>query len=227
MAETVYLLASTVGIAFLLLMLALALFGPGLPYRVRRGPAAEIASEEFLRMLSALVGSEIHEGARVEVLTNGEVYYESELLAITQARHSVNMEAYIFAKGEVTRRFLAALTERARAGVQVNLVLDAIGSFATRNGYLRELREAGGRVSWYHPIRWHTLPRINNRTHRELIIVDGRVAFLGGAGFADCWRYNRGRKSAGGTPCSGWRATWCAACRRCSWRTGWRARGRS
>ncbi|HEY0097662.1 MAG TPA: phospholipase D-like domain-containing protein, partial [Pyrinomonadaceae bacterium] len=85
--------------------------------------------------------------------------------------------------------FVKVLTERARAGVQVNLVLDAIGSFASWNSYFKELRAAGGRVCWYHPFKWYTLPRINNRTHRELIIVDGLVGFLGGAGFADHWRY--------------------------------------
>jgi cardiolipin synthase len=130
------------------------------------------------------------------VLTNGEVYYEAELEAIRQATCSVNIEAYIFQKGEVTRRFIAALEERARAGVQVNIVLDAVGSFATWNSYFRSLREAGGRVEWYHPLRWYTLPRINNRTHRELVIMDGRVGFIGGAGFADHWltgRRNRPR----------------------------------
>jgi cardiolipin synthase len=130
----------------------------------------------------------------VEVLTNGEAYYEAELEAIAKAEHSVNLEAYIFRKGEVTRRFLAALAERARAGVQVNVVLDAVGSFATWRRYFDDLATAGGRVFFYHPIRWHTLPRINNRTHRELIIVDGKVAFLGGAGFADHWLLAHGRK---------------------------------
>ena len=87
----------------------------------------------------------------------------------------------------VARRFVEALTERARAGVQVNIVLDAIGSFATWNSYFNELTDAGGRVFWYHPFKWYTLPRINNRTHRELFIIDGEVGFIGGAGVADHW----------------------------------------
>jgi cardiolipin synthase len=106
----------------------------------------------------------------------------------------VNLEAYIFAKGRVTTAFLEALIERARAGVKCNLVLDAIGAFATWQGYLAPLREAGGRVYFYHPLQWYTLPRINNRTHRELIVVDGRIGFVGGAGFADHWAYTHGRK---------------------------------
>jgi cardiolipin synthase len=194
MESTAFLLAAIVAIAFLSLMLVLALFEPGLPYRIANPPAVGLGSREFVRMLGALTDAEVHRGTQIEVLPNGENYYEAELAAIAAARHSVCLEAYIFRKGEVTRRFVAALAERARAGVEVNLVLDTIGSLTTSSRYLEELRQAGGRVFWYHPIRWYTLPRINNRTHRELIIIDGRLAFVGGAGFADVWRFDRGRK---------------------------------
>ena len=195
MISTALLVAALFATALFALVVAVALFGPRLPYRIASPLEVDLASEPFLRMLSALVGAEVHKGVRVEVLTNGEVYYESELHAITQARRSVNLEAYIFEKGEVTRRFLAAMAERARAGVRVSVVLDAVGSFTTGHDYFGELESAGGRVFWYHPLRWHTLLRVNNRTHRELLIVDGRVAFLGGAGFSDRWRFgHRGRK---------------------------------
>jgi cardiolipin synthase A/B len=180
-------------IGFLSLMLFLALFEPPLAYRLGAPPSDGPDSEEFLRVLGALSGAQIHRHCTVEAFTNGEHYYEAELAAIRAAQHSVNLEAYIFDVGVVTARFLEALTERARAGVQVNLVLDAVGSLATRSGYFDALRAAGGRVFFYHPIRWHTLPRINNRTHRELIVVDGLVAFLGGAGFADRWLLPHGR----------------------------------
>ena len=145
-----------------------------------------------IQVPGALSDAQVHPRTRIEVLTNGEVYYEAELAAIREARHSVNLEAYIFWEGEVTRRFLEALCERARAGVQVNMVLDTVGSFTTSRAYLEPLAAAGGRVGWYHPIRWHTLPRVNNRTHRELIIVDGRIGFIGGSGFADQWLFARG-----------------------------------
>lgn len=191
MESTAFLVASMLGLAFLCLMLFLALFEPGLPYSITRAPA-RLDSPRFLRMLGALVDAGVHHGTRIEVLTNGEVYYEAELEAIAAARRSVNLEAYIFRKGEVTRRFMAVLAERARAGVHVNMVLDAVGSFATWPSYLRGLREAGARVHWYHPLRWPTLHRFNNRTHRELIIIDGRLAFIGGAGFGDQWRFDRG-----------------------------------
>jgi cardiolipin synthase len=176
-----------IAIAFLSLMLFLALFEPSLPYKITRAPSVSIDSKEFLHIIEALSDAQIHPRTRVEVLTNGEVYYEAELEAISKARHSINIEAYIFQKGVVASRFVKALTERARAGVQVNIVLDTIGSFATWNSYFKELREAGGRVCWYHPFNWYTLPRINNRTHRELFIIDGEVGFIGGAGVADHW----------------------------------------
>ena len=172
-------------------LLFLALFEPGLDYRVKTPLPSSLDSPDFLRMLEALTDSKLSTCTSVEVLTNGEVYYEAELQAIRAARHSVNLEAYIFQKGEVTRRFLRELTEKAREGVEVRLVLDALGSFASWDSYFGELTAAGGRVAWYHPLRWQTIARFNNRTHRELIVVDGRVGFIGGAGFADHWLTGR------------------------------------
>jgi cardiolipin synthase len=107
--------------------------------------------------------------------------------AIRTARETVNMECYIFRKGEIRDRFVEALVDRGRAGVRVTLVLDAIGSLGAFQGAAGPLREAGCRIEPYQPIRWHRFSRLNNRTHRELLVVDGRVAFVGGAGVADWW----------------------------------------
>lgn len=182
---------AAIAIAFLLLMLILALFEPGLRFRIAKPPSAPLDSEDFLRMLAALTNSTIQTNNRIEVLTNGEIFYEVELEAIRNAKHNINIEAYIFQKGRVAGLFIEALKERAAAGVRVKLVLDAIGSFATWESYLKPLRDSGARIEWYHPIRWYTLPRVNNRTHRTLIIVDGRVGFMGGAGIADHWLYGK------------------------------------
>ncbi|MBA3765821.1 MAG: cardiolipin synthase [Acidobacteria bacterium] len=187
MDSTAFLVIAIIAIAVLSFMLFLALFEPGLDYRISTTPSEPIDSDEFLCILEAITDAKVNDHNRIEVLTNGEVYYESELEAIRAARSSINLEAYIFQKGEVTRRFIAALTERARNGVEVRLTLDAIGSFASWDSYFKELRDAGGQVSWYHGLRWSTLARINNRTHREIIVVDGQVGFLGGVGFADHW----------------------------------------
>ena len=193
MDSTAYLVLSWIGLAFLSLMLFLALFEPSLPYRISKRPPLPLDSNQFRRLIAALGSGSFHPRNKIDVLSNGEAYYPAELDAIRQATHSVNIEAYIFRRGRVTREFLDVLTERARAGVEVNMVVDAVGSFATWKSYFRDLTAAGGRVLFYHPIRWYTLPRINNRTHRELVVVDGKVGFIGGAGFADHWRYDHGK----------------------------------
>ncbi|HEU0138805.1 MAG TPA: phospholipase D-like domain-containing protein [Bryobacteraceae bacterium] len=168
-------------------LLFLFFFEPGIAYKIRRSPSVRLDSDEFRRMIQVLTDAHIFSGNKIEVLTNGEIFYEAELEAIRAAQRTVNLEAYIFQRGEVTRRFVKALAERAQAGVKVNVILDSIGSMTTWRSYFKELREAGGRVVYYNPLRWHHIVRFNNRTHRELIIVDGSVGFIGGAGFADHW----------------------------------------
>ena len=147
-------------------LLLLVLFEPGLSYHVET-PVASPNSSEFLRVLGAITDSEVHDVQSVEVLTDGAIFYEAELAAIRAASKSVHIEAFIFHASEIGDRFLTALTERAQAGVTVRVIVDAIGSFPTSNRYFATLRAAGGRVSWYQPIRWYTLKRFNNRTHRE------------------------------------------------------------
>lgn len=177
------------------LKLFLALFGPDRPYRVN-GPVPPPDTPEFTRLLQALTDTGVHRGNRVEVLTNGSCFYPAELAAIDAAERSINLEAYIFHRGEVADKFVKALAARARAGVRVNLTIDYIGSFSTLRSYFRELTEAGGRVGWYHSLRPDVLLEVNNRTHRELLIVDGKVAFIGGAGIADQWYKSKGKQPA-------------------------------
>jgi len=167
-------------------LLALALFEPGLRYKTGQ-IADETDQEAFFRMLEAVADSRLQRFNRIEVLSNGETFYPAELEAMRQAKQSIDLEAYIFEKGDITKKVLDVLTERARAGVKVKLVVDGLGSFSTTSSYFDDLKNAGGKFGWYHPVRWYTWPRYNNRTHRELTIIDGRIAFLGGAGYADHW----------------------------------------
>jgi cardiolipin synthase len=109
------------------------------------------------------------------------------LAEIGKAKKSINLEAYIVADGEVTKRLAKALAERARAGVEINVLIDAIGGWKLSKDIFAELMDAQGHVEWYNPIRFTTWPRINNRTHRELLVVDGAIGFIGGAGWADHW----------------------------------------
>jgi len=167
-------------------LLVLVLFEPSLGYRLT-SPLPAPSSVEFRRTLSDITDSAIHGVATTGVLTDGEAFYQAELAAIRSASASVHIEAFIFHRSEIGDRFVTALTERARAGVAVRVVVDAIGSFPTPDSYFAGLRAAGGQVAWYQPIRWYTLKRFNNRTHREIIVVDGAVGFIGGAGIASHW----------------------------------------
>jgi cardiolipin synthase A/B len=165
------------------------LFAPGPRYTLTSRPALLSESQPFLEQLATLADSAITRGNRIEALRNGEQFYEAEFTALGQAQHNIELEAYIFHKGEVTRRLLEILTERARAGVQVRLTLDSLGSISTPKSYFKTLRDAGGRVEWYHALHWDNWFMSNNRTHREMTIIDGVTAFVGGAGYADWWRY--------------------------------------
>jgi cardiolipin synthase A/B len=161
-------------------------FGPAIPYAMPDKNPAALDSEEFIQFLS-LVTDGTRRRSRISRLKNGVEFYPAQLQAIRRAQYAVNLEFYQFCEGKIGDQFLAALTERAAAGVEVRVIVDAIGSFETRDAYFDGLRAAGGHMCWYHPVRWNTWPRINNRTHRKLLIVDGETGFIGGAGVADHW----------------------------------------
>ncbi len=160
-------------------------FGPALPYSMGDSGCA-LDSEEFLRFLSLVTDGTIRR-SRLTRLKNGAEFYPAQIEAIRRAKHAINLEFYEFQQGEVSRAMLDALTERARAGVEVRLIVDALGSFTTPSTYFDPLRSAGGQMRWYHPLRWDTWQKANNRTHRKLLIVDGETGFIGGAGIADHW----------------------------------------
>ncbi|HEY5610301.1 MAG TPA: cardiolipin synthase [Thermoanaerobaculia bacterium] len=144
----------------------------------------------FLQTMHALTGHQMIQGNRIDLLKNGVQIFPAMLEAIRQARYTINMESYIYWDGEIGRIFAEALAERARAGVQVKLILDAVGSAPMSKSLVEFLRANGIDVEWYHPLRWYTLSRLNHRTHRKVLILDGCVGFTGGAGIADVWKGN-------------------------------------
>lgn len=172
-------------IALAVWVLFILLFTPRIDYQVTTPLRPD--SDEFLHVVEATCQAAVHGGNRVEILTNGGQFYPAMRDAILEARTSVHLEAYIFRPGEAADVLMTALIARARDGVAVRIVLDAIGSAGLGRQRTRQLREAGCRVCFYQPITWYRIHRLNNRTHRELLIVDGRVAFTGGAGVADWW----------------------------------------
>jgi len=179
------------GGVFLVWVVLVFLFTPGINYHLSH--RTSVHDDGFLYTIQSTCQAALHHGNRVTIYTNGPEFYPAMLQAICRATRSINMECYIFQPGRTANQFIAALSERARAGVNVTIVVDAIGSFSLWGRPVRKLRKAGCRIASYQRPRWYSLARLNNRTHRELLIVDGHVAFTGGAGIADWWACPRGR----------------------------------
>ena len=180
---------STAGALFLLWLVLVFLFAPGINYHLAR--RTSVHADDFLYTLQSTCQAALHHGNKVTVFTNGPEFYPAMLDAIRLATRSVNLECYIFQPGRIADQFIEALSDRARLGINVTIVVDALGSFSLWGRPLEVLRKAGCRVESYQRMQWFRLARLNNRTHRELLIVDGRIAFVGGAGIADWWAYPR------------------------------------
>ena len=150
-------------------------------------PLYPIEDPRFVRSMSHLLGTQLIQGNRTETLINGKEFFPSMLQAIQSAQKSICMETYIYWSGEVGSRFAKALAERARAGVKVHLLLDFIGSSKIDEAYLNEMEQAGVEIVQYNSLPWFSLSRVNNRTHRKILVVDGKIGFTGGAGIADIW----------------------------------------
>jgi cardiolipin synthase len=177
-----------IAIIFLVAFLLSGIFGPTPKYDIaNRDQLPANDSAHFLVLVESMVDAKVNRTGTLEVLKNGPAFYTAALDAIRNARGSVNLEAYIFQKSAIGRQYLEAMTEQARSGVSVNVVLDAFGSAGATRAFFRPLLDAGGKVNWYNSPAWHRMTRLDNRTHRELLIVDGRIGFIGGAGIADQW----------------------------------------
>lgn len=183
-----------VGLAFITWLVLVLLFTPRIDYHVTSPLRPD--SDDFLHVIQSTCQAAIHHHNRVEIFTNGAQFYPAMRDAIRSAQASVNLEAYIFHPGDAADMVIDAMVERAQAGVEVRLVVDSIGSSGLRGPAVRRLVEGGCTVNFYQPITWYRLHRLNNRTHRELLVVDGRLAFTGGAGVADWWLKPNGRTAS-------------------------------
>ena len=158
-------------------------------YRLR-GEDIEVGSDAFLRAAEALTSSPISYGNHVELLINGDQIFDAMLETIRNAERSVNLLSYIYWKGEIGEKVSECLAERARAGIEVNVLLDAVGSAKMSPALIKEMTEAGASVVRFRPPKPYAIRRLNNRTHRKLLIADGRVGMVGGVGIADQWTGN-------------------------------------
>jgi cardiolipin synthase len=160
--------------------------------QVDRSPARlyDTADPQFARAMGVLLGPPILEGNRLEVLLNGDQIFPSMLSAIRGARKTITFESYIYWSGTIGREFAKALSERSRAGVKVHVLLDWLGSSKLDPDQLAMMVDAGVSVRKFHEPVWYHLDRMNNRTHRKVLVVDGTVGFTGGVGIADVWSGN-------------------------------------
>jgi cardiolipin synthase A/B len=147
----------------------------------------DVESEAFLNTISGAADVPFAGGNQLAILNNGDAFYPAMLQAIASAETSVTIEAYIYWAGDIGLEFARALAAKAQQGVPVKILLDAVGSATIGSDILETLETGGCQLAWYNPIHWYTIGRVNNRTHRKSLIIDGRIGFTGGAGIADHW----------------------------------------
>ena len=179
----------TAGVVSVALGFQVAKYRRGTRRRFVMDEGPDTGTAEFSRLLSAMTGAPVHHGNRVEIMRNGATL-DAMVEAIASAKATIDCSSYIYWPGETADRFSDAFIERARAGVEVNLVLDGYGSAKLDEAHLERLRQGGVNVSIFRPPRWYTLKKLNNRMHRRIMIVDGVLAFAGGVGIADVWTGN-------------------------------------
>lgn len=147
-----------------------------------------VADPQFRREMGVLLGPAILSHNVIQDLQNGDEIFPAMLEGIRSAKKTISFETYIYWEGQIGRDFAAALCERAKAGVQVHVTIDWAGSYNMEESLLDQMKQAGVHVVRYRPLHWYNLARMNNRTHRKLLIIDGRVGFTGGVGIGDPWK---------------------------------------
>jgi cardiolipin synthase A/B len=146
-----------------------------------------VSDPQFRREMGVLLGPGIVPGNVVTDLENGVEIFPAMLSAIRGAQKTITFETYIYWSGDIGQKFADALSESARNGVSVKVMIDWAGSIKMEDSLLQSMKDAGVEVHQYRPLKWYNIGRLNNRTHRKLLVVDGRIGFTGGVGIADIW----------------------------------------
>jgi cardiolipin synthase A/B len=158
------------------------------PSRIWIDEPVHVGTDAFLHAVAHALNAPLLSRGRAVLLNDGDEYYPRILQAIRGAQHTVNMTCYIWEPGEVSDAFFEVLVERAKAGVEVRLLLDGLGCMRTPREDIDRLEKAGGRVAWFRSLRFGKLMRFHKRTHRRAFVVDGRIGFTGGAAIGDKWQ---------------------------------------
>jgi len=157
-------------------------------------PTLDIKQPAFAATLGGYTGTTVVGGNRVEILLNGEEIFPAKVAEIRKARRTINYAQYVFEDGDPAQEITDALAERCRAGVKVNVLLDAVGALAMPGKFRDEMTEAGCRVETYRPLSPFALDRVNHRNHRRILVVDGLVGITGGSGISGKWSGNGKQK---------------------------------
>ena len=154
------------------------------------GDALDVSDERFMATCEALTGAPVSEGDEVELLINGDEIFPAFLETIEGAERSINLLTYVYWRGDIATDVARALCRKAKEGVEVNVLLDAIGTVKMERGVVSEMQECGVRVARFRPLKPYAIRRANNRTHRKILVADGRVGMIGGVGIAEEWTGN-------------------------------------
>lgn len=149
-----------------------------------------VSDPQFPRVMGAVFEDLVSPGHRIDTLINGDQIFPAMLEAIGDAEDSVNFLTYIYWSGDIAEKFASALAAKAAEGVEVRVLLDWAGSIPFDQNLVDQMEEKGVKVHRFRPLKWYSLDRVNNRTHRKLLIVDGVVGFTGGVGIGDHWKGN-------------------------------------
>ncbi len=147
----------------------------------------DVAGEAFLRAAESLTQAPVTHGNTAEVLINGDRIFPAFIETIASAQRTVNLLTYVYWEGEIGKDIAAAVCERATAGVTCRVLLDAVGAVKMDGALIERMEECGVEVRRFRPPKPYALRRVNNRTHRKVCVVDGRVGLIGGVGIADEW----------------------------------------
>jgi cardiolipin synthase len=184
----IWTIAATILLTIIVVILAINFMTPEKQIERDISHRYAIGDPQFRREMSVLLGPSVLPGNHVVDFQNGDEIFPAMLDAIRSAEKTITFETYIYWSGEIGKEFADALTERARAGVKVHVTIDWAGSIKMEDALLEEMEEAGVLVQQYRPLHWYSIVRMNNRTHRKLLVVDGKVGFTGGIGIADQWQ---------------------------------------
>ena len=153
-------------------------------------PALAIEDAAFMPTVEAYAGAPARRGNRLDFLLNGDQIFPAQLKAIRSARKTITYAQYFYEDGPPARDIVEAIAERCLQGVRGHVLLDGVGSINMPPEFRETLEQAGCEVATFHPVNPFTVQKLNNRNHRRILVVDGRVGFTGGSGASSKWMGN-------------------------------------